>query len=705
MEKILAWPMVHGTAQGESTVRFRSGLSVFFPAYDDAMSLETLLPRTFETLRRVAEDFEVIVVNDGSTDATAEVLEKMRVRYAPHLRIVTHPVNLGYGAALRSGFAAATKEFIFYTDGDGQYDPAQLEDLLQAVTPEVALVNGYKIERHDPWHRIIIGKTYNQVARAIFGIQLRDIDCDFRVIRRSALEHSHLRSTGGTICIELVRSLEATDQKVVEVPVHHYPRLHGSSRFFRVRSLLTTFLQLCQIYFRLVLLPFFSGSQPPRRMEPLPSRGTACAVMLAVAALSFLTYFKALQLPFISDSYDQLQRAREFGPVSGWAGLAGDVLYRWRATSLVLTYWTDRLAGPTPWIFHVVGILVHILCGFLVYCLGAWRPIGWRVAGAAACYFAVSQRHSEAVIWHAALPELMVFFFSVASFLCWIHWLQASRNRHLAYGGALVCFLLALLSKESAVALVPLCGLAALLQGRTIQGRTIRKNLLAGLPFLFGALGYFILTYLSRDGHQHFSDGTFSLSAPFIPVLFRSFAGLLRTWGFISILTLLCTRHRELRSAAKISLLWMVFTLLPYCYLLYMPRVPSRHTYFASAGLALLVGAGALALRDSLQTSKYRWATPVLGLVLIAHQTGYMWTYKHYQYAMRAEPTERLIRTAQQSEGPVYASCFPYAASIAEQALKVRLPHREISFIRATDAESAANAVDFCNPVAHEGGR
>ena len=422
--------------------------------------------------------------------------------------------------------------------------------------------------------------------------------------------------------------------------------------------------------------------------------------MLAVAALSFLAYFRALQLPFISDSYLQLQTARDFGPVSHWAGLAGDVLYRWRATSLVLTYWTDRLAGPIPWVFHIVGILVHILCGFLVYCLGTWRPIGWRVAGVAACFFAVSQRHSEAVIWHAALPELLVFFFSLASFLCWVQWLQSDRNRGLAYAGSMVCYLLALLSKESAVALVPLCGLAAVL-----QGREIRKNLLAGLPFLFGALGYFILTYLSRDGHQHFSDGTFSLSAPFIPVLFRSFVGLLWIWGFISLLALLSTRHRELRTVAKISLLWMAFTLLPYCFLLYMPRVPSRHTYFASAGLALLVGAGALALRDSLSGSKYRWLAPALAFVFISHQTGYIWTYKHHQYAMRAKPTERLIQTAQQSEGPVYASCFPYSVRVAEQALKVRLPHRDIPFVRTVNAASTANAVDFCNPVAHEGGR
>ena len=106
----------------ESQAKLHSGLSVFFPAFNDALSLPSLLERTFETLRRIALDYEV-VVNDGSTDATAEVLEELSQTYAPLLRVVTHPRNLGYGAALRSGFAAATKDYIFYTDGDGQYDP------------------------------------------------------------------------------------------------------------------------------------------------------------------------------------------------------------------------------------------------------------------------------------------------------------------------------------------------------------------------------------------------------------------------------------------------------------------------------------------------------------------------------------------------------------------------------------------------------
>ena len=159
--------------------RFPFGLSVFFPAFNDAPSLPGLLARTFETLRRVADDYEVIVVNDGSADNTAETLERLEREYHPFLRVITHPRNGGYGAALRSGFAAATKEYIFYTDGDGQYDPGELQNLLRAVTPETGLVNGYKIQRSDPWHRVAIGWLYNRFARTLFRIRVRDIDCDF----------------------------------------------------------------------------------------------------------------------------------------------------------------------------------------------------------------------------------------------------------------------------------------------------------------------------------------------------------------------------------------------------------------------------------------------------------------------------------------------------------------------------------------------
>lgn len=231
------------------------GVSAFFPAYNDAPSLPGLIARAVGALERCTPDYEIIVVNDGSKDNTAMVLEQLRERHAPHLRVVTHEQNRGYGGALRSGFAAATKGLVFYTDGDGQYDPAELPLLVERLRPGVGLVNGYKLARRDPWHRIAIGNLYNRVARLLFHIRIRDIDCDFRLIRRHLVEDLRLESTSGTICVELVRKIEISGCGVAEVGVSHYPRLHGRSQFFRWRSLLTTLRQFTRLYWRLVLLP------------------------------------------------------------------------------------------------------------------------------------------------------------------------------------------------------------------------------------------------------------------------------------------------------------------------------------------------------------------------------------------------------------------------------------------------------------------
>jgi len=246
------------------------GISAFFPAYNDGPSLPGLLRRAFAALERATDDFEVIVVNDGSRDDTAAVLERMQAELGPRLRIVTHETNRGYGGALRSGFAAATKDLVFYTDGDGQYDPAEIHLLLEKWGPEVGLVNGYKTLRQDPWHRVFIGQVYNRVARFLFGIRIRDIDCDFRLIRRALVENVHLESTSGTICVELVRKIEMTGCGVAEAPVSHYPRLHGRSQFFRWRSLLTTARQFARLYWKLVLRPFLAGA--------VRSAASACAV-------------------------------------------------------------------------------------------------------------------------------------------------------------------------------------------------------------------------------------------------------------------------------------------------------------------------------------------------------------------------------------------------------------------------------------------
>lgn len=237
----------------------RESISAFFPAYNDGKTIGGLVSKTLAMLPRLTGDYEVIVIDDGSSDETAQVLEQLRAANPGHVRIITHERNRGYGGALRSGFAAASKDLIFYTDGDGQYDPLELEDLLKKMGPAVGFVNGYKKVRNDPWHRVAIGWLYNRFARFIFGIELRDIDCDFRLIRRELLEELSLRSTSGTICVELVKKLEMCPYLVEEAGVSHYPRLHGRSQFFRLQSLAVTFFQLVRLYATLVILPQVTG--------------------------------------------------------------------------------------------------------------------------------------------------------------------------------------------------------------------------------------------------------------------------------------------------------------------------------------------------------------------------------------------------------------------------------------------------------------
>jgi len=229
-------------------------LSVFFPAYNDAPSLPKLIAKTLAVLEAHVATYEVIVVNDGSYDNTAEVLEELCRQFAPCMRVISHPENRGYGGALRSGFTAAQKDWVFYTDGDSQYDISELPLLLELAGPCTGLVNGYKLQRHDPTHRIWIGNLYNFCAHLIFHIRIRDIDCDYRLIRRDLLDKIHLTSTSGTICAELVRKLELSGCEVIETGVHHHPRAYGRSQFFRLRSLAVMFYELVGLWMRTVIL-------------------------------------------------------------------------------------------------------------------------------------------------------------------------------------------------------------------------------------------------------------------------------------------------------------------------------------------------------------------------------------------------------------------------------------------------------------------
>lgn len=203
-------------------------------------------------LRQVTDDFEIIVTDDGSRDHTALVLTELAARY-PELRVLHHPQNQGYGAALRSGFAAATKEWIFYTDGDAQYNPLELAKLVEALADGVDIVNGYKISRNDPLNRKIIGKIYQYFTKWVFGFKLRDVDCDFRLFRRAIFERVELESQTGTICVEMVKKFQDAGCRFAEVPVHHYYRQYGRSQFFYWPHLWRTARQLAELWVKLVL--------------------------------------------------------------------------------------------------------------------------------------------------------------------------------------------------------------------------------------------------------------------------------------------------------------------------------------------------------------------------------------------------------------------------------------------------------------------
>jgi len=255
-------------------------ISVFFPAYNDEPTIGQLVRHALEVLPEFTDDYEVLVINDGSSDGTAAILEELS-RTDLHVRPIHHEVNRGYGGALQSGFANATKEFVFYTDGDGQYDVRELARLLPLMTAGVDVVNGYKAKRADSLYRVIIGKIYNRTARLLFGLPIRDVDCDFRVIRREALHQIGPISSSGAACLEIVRKLKSNGAVFAEIEVSHYPRIHGHSQFFTFSSLARTFYDFCGLLIHASFSVSTAPPPPPPAKEEVKEPLTSSMVTLS----------------------------------------------------------------------------------------------------------------------------------------------------------------------------------------------------------------------------------------------------------------------------------------------------------------------------------------------------------------------------------------------------------------------------------------
>ena len=251
-------------------MRALSSVSAVFPCYNDGGTIASVVLRARAALEELTNDYEIVVVNDGSADYSASILEQL-VTLVPGLRVITHDHNRGYGGALRSGLGAAMKDYIFYTDGDAQYDPQEVLRLSDLMTDDVDVVNGYKVRRNDPLSRKVAGGLYRFTIRRIFGLVIRDVDCDFRLMRRALMEKVVLRVNSGAFCVELMKKLQNAGARIVELPVQHYLRPYGRSQFFRPRRVARTFIDLFRLWWRLSI----SGAERATAEQPVTQGGAS----------------------------------------------------------------------------------------------------------------------------------------------------------------------------------------------------------------------------------------------------------------------------------------------------------------------------------------------------------------------------------------------------------------------------------------------
>jgi len=228
-------------------------ISAFFPVYNDWATIPAMVLLVDSALKRLASEYEIILVDDGSNELTKKMLEELVPKF-DKIKLITHHKNRGYGGALKSGIYSAKYDYIFYTDGDAQYNPQEIELLVDKLSDEIDIVNGYKIERNDPLYRKIMGKIYVMITRMMFGFKIRDVDCDFRLMRRRLFDDLKLEFSSGVICVEMISRLTMRGARFAEVPVNHYYRTSGKSQFFNFKRLFKTTINIFQLWRKVRIL-------------------------------------------------------------------------------------------------------------------------------------------------------------------------------------------------------------------------------------------------------------------------------------------------------------------------------------------------------------------------------------------------------------------------------------------------------------------
>jgi len=255
--------------------RTKPNISFFFPAFNDAGTVEKLTVAAIEVLKRVANKYEVIIVNDGSLDNTGDVADRVARKY-DNVIVKHHLYNIGYGAALKTGFYSAKYEWIYYTDGDMQFDPGELEKMVPLMD-KADIISGYKITRAEGTGRSATSWMYNKFVRSCLGVGVSDVDTAAKLIKREVIENIHLNLNGTFICAEILAKALKQNYRVAQVPVNHYPRTYGHTNALNLFFLMRSSVELMELWWNVALQEKLLGVRQKmlrsKYRRKLPGRG------------------------------------------------------------------------------------------------------------------------------------------------------------------------------------------------------------------------------------------------------------------------------------------------------------------------------------------------------------------------------------------------------------------------------------------------